>query len=669
MNYRFYITALSSRIEVFPLNFRQTTLIDERVSVAQVRTSFSNTLRFTDNNGSDDFSLFYLIEATTPCERLILEIEQKDSGADTYHEYWTGYFSTSDGVFDLDNCTYDITPKPYDDYINFDLYGEQQHNILTVVPTTVTAKTYEYDYTRCRWLIDVIEYLVESIEPTATVVSWFLNNATNPVLGGVNQYQHLMIAQKSDIKRPLSSNPATVGMMSFKEMMEILRMYNLYWHYDGTTFRIEHYDFWEGGAGLDLTAEPMAVRMNKYSYVKNDMPKYEKFAFMEGGDFGYVEHTISYDSDCVDAKATASYSNKVTTDLSYIQTCAADPDLVSNISDDGWVILATEYDGTDYRVYYGTAYGSAFGSYNYPNSWGDLLRSFFIHGRVLLTGYIQGIAYDFISVRRTKQQELKAVVCYEDNYDARDYITTELGETWFGGQKAYVSRASRHPDGLIEFTLVYGEDKNTEVELPERTKNLNIRIDAPSYTEIISILSEPNLVDTYYWIFWNGSAVGEVCQEIMIPAGTVYQVDLADLAEPFASIKFNLEDSSLDGWVIVYNNNDPIVATDPGDCGVPPAPPAVPAATTMIGASQLSTCDPIHVTWNASAGATYYKLYRKPDNSLADNWVLVDNVMTTEYDDYWAGSQDRIQFYYKVQCCSGGGCSADSDEKTVIALC
>ena len=647
MNYRFYITALSSRVEVFPLNFRSTSLNDERVSVAQVRTSFSGTLRFTDNNGGDDFSLLYLIEATSPCERLILEIEQKDSGSDTYHNYWTGYFSTSDGKFDLDNCTFDITPKSYDAYINFDLYGEEEHNIILELPATVTAKTYDRSFTRCRWLIDVIEHLVQSIEPTATVVSWFLNNATNPVLGGVNQYQNLMIAQKSDIKRPLSSNPATVGILTFKEMMDILKMYNLFWTFDGTTFRIEHYDFWEGEAGLDLRTEPLAVKSNKYDYAKDKMPKYEKFAFMEGGDFGYIEHTISYDSPCVDAKATESYSNKVTTDLSYILACSADPELVGNISDDGWVILAT---------------------YNYPNSWGNLLRLFFVHGRVLLEGYIQGIAQDFISVRKTKKQDIKAIVCYEDNYDPKDYITTELGETWFAGQKGYVDKATRHPDGLSEFTLVYGEDKNTEVEQPQAIKSLHCVIN-DGFTEVTSYLSEPNLVDTYYWIWFNDDADPSACMEIMIPAGTVYQEDVVIYPNPVVSVKFNLDDTSLDGWVFIYGDNLPVVFCDSGDCGTPPPPPAVPAATTMIGASQLSTCDPIHVTWNASAGATYYKLYRKPDNSLLDNWILIDNVMTTEYDDYWAGSQDGVQFYYKVQCCSGGGCSVDSDEKTVIALC
>ena len=664
--YRFYITALSSRVEVHPLNHWKTSLVDERQEGPRYRRRFNGTLTFTDNNGSDDFSLLYLIEAATPCERVILEIEEKDSGENTYHNYWTGHFSTSDGTFDLDRCTFEITPLPYDDYFLVDVNGDTQFNILDAGLDLVEVIAGDYTYDRNLWLMDVVEYLAGEVFGTVTLTSWFFQNENNPVLGGANQYRNLTIAQKSDIKRPTSSNPATVGMMSFNEMMDILKMYNVFWTFDGTTLRIEHYDFWEGEAGLDLRTNQLSSRQNKYSYLKDDMPKYEKFAFMEGGDGNYIEHTISYDSPCVDPKLTTEYRNNVTTDLSYIQTCMGDPELIANISDEGWVILGTFEDtGVNY-VYYGTSYGSFMASYNYVNSWAQLIRSFFMHGRVLLSGYINGSAYDFISSRKTKQQEIKAVICYEDNYHPEDIITTELGETWLAGQKATVRQATIHPDGSVEFTLLYGEDKNEDVELPEKIKTIHCIIDE-SFTVIKSLLSEPNTVDTYYWVWFNDDADPSACQEVIIPAGTVYQEDLIIYPNPVVSVKFNVSHYSLDGWVFVYNDNDDVNHCDDGDCGDGgDPPPAIPAATTMIAASQLSTCAKVDVSWNASVGATYYKLFRSQDGAA---FVLMDSVFGTSYEDFWAGIQDGSEFVYKVQACSGGGCSADSDTKTVITLC
>ena len=150
-------------------------------------------------------------------------IEQKDSGADTWHTYWEGRFTTSDGRFDLDNCTFDVTPKPYDNYSNFDKNGDVEFNVLLGVSTTVIAKTYDEEYDDCRWIKDVIEYLISQIEPGAIYQSTFFQNAINPITGDTNKYNYLMIAQKSDIKRPGATNPASVGMISWNGLMQMLR--------------------------------------------------------------------------------------------------------------------------------------------------------------------------------------------------------------------------------------------------------------------------------------------------------------------------------------------------------------------------------------------------------------------------------------------------------------
>jgi hypothetical protein len=659
MTYRFYITIGSSQVEVHPLNFMKTSLVDSQESgEIFYRRKFNGTLRFI----GDDFDLIYMVEQVDPCTEIVLTIEQRDSGAATYHTYWEGYFSTTNGTFDLDNCTFDVTPKPYDLYKNFATNGDVEYNILDVTPEVTTSTTL-VTYTHNRYLTDVIEYIVGQIEPGATVASWFFNNEYNPVTFDVNKYRYLTIAQKSDIKRPLDSNPATKALMSFNELMKILRtMYNVYYKFDGTTFRIEHLSYWDDEPGLDLRTQASAVRSNKYSYDTDSMPRFETFSFMEARDTNYTKHTISYDEKCTKSDKNAStvdYSvQNVTTDIDYIEDRVASDDTESDIDDSGFVILANYLQDVTPHVYFGAAYENAGASHNYPNSWSYLLRAFFLHGRVLLTGNINDTAVDFISTAKNKKQDIKAIVCYEDNYDPSDYITTELGEDWFGGQKASVKQATIYPDGRVDFMLLYGEETNDDAEMPAQPKIIHCTI---TDDFVYTTLSEPNIYDTYYWIFYDPWDITATCQEIMIAAGDTYQVDLRDDAGAY---KFNTSDDSLDGWTFILNDNE---AADESirdiQCGGA-APPAIPAVPVLNPPSQAEVCGPIHVDWSTSAGATYYQVWRKPSHLLTDVWEVQANPTTSEYYDYEAG-EINMTFTYKITACNISGCSADSNEESI----
>jgi hypothetical protein len=670
MNYRFYLTILSSRVEVFPLNFLKTSLGD-RPEQGQLfyRRKFNGTLRFYCNTktGTTDFELLYLIEQVDNCTDLILDIEQKNSGANTYHNYWTGHFSTTNGEFDLDNSTFDVTPLPYDNYLNFDIYGSKEYNIFLAggpvhnieTSTIIPAAAYNRNF----WLIDVIEYLVQKIEPAATVTSNFLNNATNPVTLDVNKWRYLMLAQKSDIKRPTSSNPATAGFLSFNTIMNMLKMFNLFWSFNGTTVRIEHYDYWQGNEGLDLRTQVISERQNKYSYLKSSMPMYEKFVFMEANDTNYTDHIISYDPDCTEKGQTVELAFDITTDLDYIYDCVNEVDLSeSAIADDGWVILANSLSGVDYYVYYGTAYNNATASNNYVCSWSYLLRTLFMHGRVLISGEIEGSPVDFISVIKTKKQDIKAIVCHEDDYLPEDYITTELGETYFSGQKGYVQSATLHPDGHAEFTLLYGEDKNTTPTVFTKYKVINVVVDIPRH--ITTILSEPNTVDTYFSILFDDGTGDEECYEVLIPAGNVYQ-DEDTVGDHTVVSGLNTSHSSIALWMFYYNGTT--VWTEIVDCGIPPVPPAFPpTAPTCFAATQSDQWECVNVSWSNPATTTYYEIWRSIDSGA---YELVDTVPSTwsDYDD--CESSNHIYrpatFCYKIKACNATGCSAFSNEVCV----
>jgi hypothetical protein len=45
-------------------------------------------------------------------------------------------------------------------------------------------------------------------------------------------------------------------------------------------------------------------------------------------------------------------------------------------------------------------------------------------------------------------------------FDPKEYLTTELGETYFNGEKAKVSKANIKPYGEINLELLYGPDDN-----------------------------------------------------------------------------------------------------------------------------------------------------------------------------------------------------------------
>jgi hypothetical protein len=376
----------------------------------------------------------------------------------------------------LDECTFSVTPL-VDDYYSELLDGaDLEYNILNepvLIPEVICYfdngnPADDEDYTHCRMFIDVIEYLTDQLIPGALVDSTFFESANNPVTLTTNRYNYLTIAQKSDIKRPDSTNPATVGMMSFNQVMAICRCMNLYWDLvlvaGVLTVRVEHVSFWPLTAGPDIRTQKIARGTNKYRYLNETMPKYEKFSWMEAGNVDFIGEPIWYNSDCVnqDSESNTVDHNfaSVTTDLEYIRDCVADSDSEPLISDDGWVLLANEnrtgvlYIWFNESIYY-------LGSYTYANadlSWFYLHFLFWQHDRQLITGYMNGLAETFTTARKVKQQECSIATCAD--FDPMEYLTTELGETYFGGEKARIGKAMIRPYGQIDLTLLYGPDDN-----------------------------------------------------------------------------------------------------------------------------------------------------------------------------------------------------------------
>jgi len=574
VNYTFFIEYHSIVTQVFPLNWLECNLIDEKErDQVFYRRKFEGSLTFGGKKLCEDFMLFWELEQTDPCGQINLLILQD------LNIYWEGYFATSNGKWDLDAATFTVKPLTTDYYSELSQFADVQYNILESTPI-VTTSVYggAITYTHNRWLMDVIEYLADKISPGTIIASEFFTNAINPATLSTNLLTHLTIAQKSDIKRPTSSNPATTAMMSWNELMYILwGMFQVQWIFDGITITIEHISNWSSTAGIDLRTQEIAVASNKYRYLKEEMPKFEKFKWMEAYEENFIGVPIWYDYPCVNQDPESNVREivlNVTTDLEYIQDSVnAIPTEESKISDAGFVILCNYISGGNNYIHYDQGKYINYGALNMHLSWANLHDNYYRHNRVLIEGYMNASMIPpwspvttFFSAQKTKVQEINAIVCLEYNPD--NYITTELGEVYFAGEKGYVQKAIIKPYNEINFTLLYG---------PEGTENTGEETELEKIINITEVVSEAGLGLSHYYAVCNQPADADLhidiyltCQDedaetcntdtetINIPTGSTNGTCVVAWCMPVAKapvcIAANHHDTSgAPGWTVIWH--------------------------------------------------------------------------------------------------------------------
>jgi hypothetical protein len=476
MIYTFYVTIGATTTQVYPLNFLESSLVDEpEGNNVFYRRKFNGSLLFCNLNGANDFTLLLAAHTSTPCVDNTFEIKRDGS------TYWAGKFSTTDGKFDMDKYTFEVTPSPDDDYETiFDgadtqydlfLYDGGAGNFKTTI-AYIEGKT-NISYTRGRRLEPCLEGLCDSIMPGSAVSSTFFGSAINPATLTANQLLHLLIFQKSDVIRPTATNPAPKALMSFNEMMDLLwGLFQVKWTYSSGVFTIEHISFFTGGAGIDLRSQIISDFSNQYTYLKEKMPKYEKFVFSEANGMDFTMKTIWYDSQCVNNDSGTNDKQttiNVTTDLEYIIT---DP---SEISDSGFVILCNELvGGTAYYVKLTRGAKSYGVKLNGHLSWANLHNSYFRHNRILEDGYMNDILTAFWTVKKNKKQEINAIICPTDGYDPTELITTEFGETYLAGEKGKVEHAELRPTGETKFSVLYGTPGHNNTGISDESDIISV---------------------------------------------------------------------------------------------------------------------------------------------------------------------------------------------------
>lgn len=270
-----------------------------------------------------------------------------------------------------------------------------------------------------------------------TVVSDFFNINPDATAPSNDAYTasaalHTMfIYQKSDIKRPNDSNPATVGNLTLRKMLTWLQnMFEVYWRIEGgTDFRLEHISYFEGSNGEDLTstqAETVNYR-NDFTFDNDKLVPRESFRWMDPtNDPDFYGLDIIYPNTCTDPDLEPEVTrlDEVFTDLGRVDS------LPDSVSDEGFFFMATDLDGGTYYINRETAELSGDIKANAHLSWANLHENYLTWGRLQSSGTLNNISQTFNSYKPSKRQQSLPVQIGVDDYfalDTSDKFNTGLG--------------------------------------------------------------------------------------------------------------------------------------------------------------------------------------------------------------------------------------------------
>jgi hypothetical protein len=444
--YRYYITYNSVQTEVFPLFVDSPKIVfDNPGDQIALLKKFDCKLQFVNKpaEGITDYDYFKNIEDTDKCAVLELDVQQRCGSV--YASIGTAEFGTVDGEWDLDNCTFTIEPKPSGVYSC--LLSGKKVNILEIpdVYSVTYAKTTLKTLSRMRKFEDVLLYVAQqTCSNVNTIISNFFQinpvtpSAINYVTGTENKYTNMFMGALSDQRDPEPSNQATIENITFRELMDDLRvLFNVYWTVDASNnIRIEHFTYYNTTVGLDLTQagyDDYTSGTNKYKYIRSDSPRFESWSMA----YSKQSCEIEYDNACGNVGVNGSTakieysSRKIFTD--FWQAIYDSANLGGNLP--GVMLVATYptlVTGARYMLGY---------TQNEELTLPHLVLKFHRHGRPQLSGVFKysesdgdsfdGTAEDLFiySVRPIKvQTEIKIPLCCDDSFDSSQKVETVMGE-------------------------------------------------------------------------------------------------------------------------------------------------------------------------------------------------------------------------------------------------
>lgn len=286
---------------------------------------------------------------------------------------------------------------------------------------------------------DVINLFVSRFCGGFTFVSNFFQinpdiaSSINYVTGQPSKTRFLTLFQKSDVKRPTTTNNASKAVISFEKLIEFLvEMFNVRWRVESNIIRMEHVSYFSRTQGFDLTLPKWAKYVKgkrKYTYENQEIPAREKYKFMEAGYGDFQGLDIIYSGGCVSQGSRDNVKNhnvdKITTDVELVLS-NPEPDSKA-VADDGFVLVACDFDGSNYFI---ITEPPIIGGSSLNNSlaWAQLHRDYHKWDRPLSRGNMNGLDTQFFSTKPTKKgDKITIPLCCGDTFNPDNVIKTALG--------------------------------------------------------------------------------------------------------------------------------------------------------------------------------------------------------------------------------------------------
>ena len=281
-----------------------------------------------------------------------------------------------------------------------------------------------------RKLSTVLEAAVAAIEcDFDSVISNILNinpDATNPTNDAytyaADNLAELYFFQKSDIVRASAVNDATRFTYSMKEFLEEIKMLNIFWAITSIagvkTLRIEHYTYFDGANGLDLTTlggGKYIVGLDSFK-TDSEVPNFESFAWQESFRPKFTTKRITYPPACATVQGNERTAKQLCTDFGGL---VENPDAGL----EGFFLMATvDIGGGEYLM--NTLGGEANGAF----AWENVLPALWADGRYHLAATANVDGYTVNSVAKTREQATITIKhCCSDTFEASELINTQLG--------------------------------------------------------------------------------------------------------------------------------------------------------------------------------------------------------------------------------------------------
>ena len=306
--------------------------------------------------------------------------------------------------------------------------------------STMSCKILGYDTTTATidnglHLEDVLTVLLNNIcDNQLTVVSDFFQinpqnpSVTNYVTGLISQVNHLILFQKTDVKRPTTTGNANKAIWTFEKLIETLNfMFNVSYAIDGNTFRLEHISWFSRNNGINLNSSIYSKYVNgkkKYTYDVDNIPQREVFKFKEQ----FENATIDYSNDCAIGGNRDSEKSYIVDELTTnVQLCLNNPDKDSNVVEDsGFVLIATQKVGNDYYIITDASLQPQ--AINNTLASKNLVKNYHFHNRYLKTGLLNDEPVTFVTTRPLKKGETISIpLCCETVFNPNDAIPSPLG--------------------------------------------------------------------------------------------------------------------------------------------------------------------------------------------------------------------------------------------------